>query len=341
MPAPVRRLGQRRRGRGDLGGLLAAADRDDDHLVRREAGRQDQALVVAVGHDHGADHPGGHAEGGGVRVGELAVLAGVLDVERPGEVRAQVVRRAGLQGPAVAHHGLDGERADRAREPLARRLLALDDRHGGQLADGAGVDLLQREHRLAHRVGLVGVRGVALLPEELGRAQEHPRAQLPADHVRPLVEQHRQVAVRADPLGHELADDRLGGRPDDQRLLQLLAAGVGDHRQLRREALHVLGLALQVALRDEQREVRVLVPGLLDPPVQVGLQQLPDPVPVRSDDHRALDRAAVYQFRLEYQFVVPGGEVFALRRHSAFVSSHTTRLVQRGVWGGRAAVVSA
>ena len=269
-----------------------------------------------------------------MREGEIAVLARVLDVERPGEVGPHVVRRAGLQGPAIAHHALDGERADRAGEPLARRLLTLDDRHGRHLAGGAGVDRVQREHGLPHGVGLVRVRGVALLPEELRRPQEHPRPQLPAHHVGPLVEQHGQLPVRADPFGHELADDRLGGGPDDQRLLQLLAPGVGDHGQLRREALNVFCLTLQVALRDEQREVRVLVTGLLDAPVQIGLDQLPKPVSVRADDHRALGRAAVHELRLEDQFVVPGGEVFALGRHSAFVSSHIHE-VRPVTWGAR------
>jgi hypothetical protein len=92
------------------------------------------------------------------------------------------------------------------------------------------------------------VGGVALLPEELARAQEDPRAQLPAHHVGPLVEQQRQVAVAAHPLGHELADHGLAGGAHHDRLGELLAAAVGDHGQLRREALDVLGLAAQVAL---------------------------------------------------------------------------------------------
>ena len=66
------------------------------------------------------------------------------------------------------------------------------------------------------------------------------------------------------------------GGPDDVGLLQLLAARVGDHRQLRGEALHVLGLLLQEALGDEQREVGVLVPGGLEHPVQHALDVLPD-----------------------------------------------------------------
>ena len=99
---------------------------------------------------------------------------------------------------------------------------------------------------------------MALLPEELGRAQEQAGAQLPAHDVGPLVQQQRQVAVALDPLGHVLADDRLAGGPHDDRLVELLAAGVGDDGQLGAEALDVLGLAPQVALGDEQREVGVL-----------------------------------------------------------------------------------
>ena len=67
------------------------------------------------------------------------------------------------------------------------------------------------------------------------------------------------------------ADDRLRGRPDDQRLFEFLAAGVGDDRELRRETLNMFGLTPQVALRDQQREVGVEVTGFLDPPVHVGL----------------------------------------------------------------------
>jgi hypothetical protein len=173
---------------------------------------------------------------------------------------------------------------------------------------------------------------VTLLPQELGGAQEHPRPHLPADHVRPLVEQQRQIPVRADPLGHHLADDRLRGRPDDQRLLELLAAGVGDDRQLRRETLDVLGLALQVARRDQQREVGVEVTGLLDAPVDVGLQQLPHPVSVGADYHCAPDRAAVDQLALEDDLVVPGGEVLALRGYSMFITRHLQRIGDYAFW---------
>ena len=74
--------------------------------------------------------------------------------------------------------------------------------------------------------------GVTFLPVEFQRAQEQARAHFPAHHVAPLVDQHRQVAVRLDPLGVHVADDGLGGRPHHQRLLQFLASANSDDRQL-------------------------------------------------------------------------------------------------------------
>ena len=112
--------------------------------------------------------------------------------------------------------------------------------HGEHVDHEVAVDVVEDLQRVGAGVGLGGVGGVALLPEELAGAQEDAGAQLPADHVGPLVEQQGQVAVAVDPLGHELADDRLAGGADDDRLVELLAAGVGDHGQLGAEALDVL-----------------------------------------------------------------------------------------------------
>ena len=50
---------------------------------------------------------------------------------------------------------------------------------------------------------------------------------------------------------------------------------VGDDRQLRREALDVLGLAAQVALGDEEREVGVLGAGGLDAGIELAPASAP------------------------------------------------------------------
>ncbi len=160
---------------------------------------------------------------------------------------------------------------------------------------------------------------MAFLPEELRGAQEHARAQLPANDVGPLVDQHRQVAPALDPLGEEVADDGLRRRADDVRLFQLLAAGDGDHRQLGREAFHVLGFLLQEALRDQQREIHVLVAGGLEAVVELALQHLPDGVAVGLDDHAALDDlGGLGHVALQDDVLVPGGEILLARSDGRF-----------------------
>jgi hypothetical protein len=78
--------------------------------------------------------------------------------------------------------------------------------------------------------------------------------------------------VGGDPLGHHLPDDGLRAGPHDQRFLKFLASGVGDDRELGGKTLDVLGLAAQIRLGDQQREVGVLVPGVLDAAVELGLK---------------------------------------------------------------------
>lgn len=200
-----------------------------------------------------------------------------------------------------------------------RVLMALGEALLGGLAAQYDVDAEHVRHEVAVHVrvdagGVVagvlvgGVGGVALLPEELARTEEHARAHLPADHVGPLVDQQRQVAVALDPLGEVVVDDRLGGGPDDDRLVQLLAAAVRDDRELGGEALDVLGFPRQVRLRDEQREVRVLGARVLDARVHLLLHPLPQAVAVRSDDHGAADRTVVGQLGLVDQILVPAGK---------------------------------
>ena len=156
------------------------------------------------------------------------------------------------------------------------------------------------------------MRRVAFLPEKLGRAQEGPRHLLPADDVRPLVDQHGQIAPRLNPLLVHHAEDRLGGGPDDQLFLELLGAAPGDPGDLRRKALDVLRLAHQQALGNEEREVRVHVARGLEPIVQLALDVFPDGVAVRPDHHAALDRRVVGQFRLADDVQIPAGEIGGL-----------------------------
>ena len=181
------------------------------------------------------------------------------------------------------------------------------------------------------------MRGVAFLPEEFSSSQEHARAHFPPHDVGPLVKQQRQIPVGGDPFGHHLADDGFRGRPDDERLFQFLAAGVGNDGEFGREALDVRCLAPEVRLRNQQREIGIVVPGVFDPAIQLSLEKFPDAVAIRSDDHRALDRTPVDQLRLGDKLVVPSRKILFLGRHSVITAWHAPRIPGWvGDWHGRA-----
>src|SRR5256886_6751313 len=241
-----------------------------------------------------------------------------------GEVLAEIVRRARLQRLVVLHQRLQRVGAQRTGEPLALRLQARDHGHRHPL-------LLERavhtEHlaRLRLGFGLGGVRGMSLLPQKLGGAEEQPGAKLPAHDVAPLVQEQRQIAVALNPLGEHRVDDRLGRGPYDEQLLEH-RRGVGHHRlsaslpgrletRVRHqrdflgEPLDVLGFLGEEAHRDEQREVGVLMARRLEQVVERALHQLPNAVAVRPDHHATAHRRVIRQLRLDDHVVVPLAEV--------------------------------
>ena len=89
---------------------------------------------------------------------------------------------------------------------------------------------------------------------------------------------------------------------------------VRDDRHLRGKALDVVGLLVQQALRDQQREVDVGVAGRLDAAVDAGLDRLPDRVAVGTDDHRPAGKRVLGQLGPFDHLLVPGGKVFGLLR---------------------------
>src|SRR5204862_6202574 len=134
---------------------------------------------------------------------------------------AEVMRSPHLEGHAVAHQALEGQRVDRAGESLRGRFLA------GQnwdrepvLSDRAVIAEDQRD--LVHGLLREGVEGVPLLPPELPTPQEQPRAHLPPDDAVPLVGQLGQVAMALDVALDEWPDDRLRRGPHREWLLELL-----------------------------------------------------------------------------------------------------------------------
>ena len=168
-------------------------DGHDHYLHRRDARRQHETVVVAMGHNQAADDARGETPRGLVGVLLLVVLVGEGDVELLGEALPEVVACAGLKRLLVVHHALYRIGVHSARELFLVGLVATDDGHGEVILAEVGVDLKLLKRLLAGFL-LGSVEGVSLLPEEFAAAQEGTSRLFPAQYGAPLVIQHRQIA---------------------------------------------------------------------------------------------------------------------------------------------------
>ena len=206
------------------------------------------------------------------------------------------------------HHALNGIGPLRAGELLLVGLHAPDHGHGQILLAEPGV-ALQLVLRLLNGLFGGGVEGVALLPQELPVAQEGAAGLLPAQHAAPLVVLHRQVPPGVDNVFKMVAEQGLGGGANGQFLLQLLRAAQGYPGALGGEALHMILLLLQEALRNEDGHIHILMARLLEHPVQDRLNVLPDGVAIGPVNEHALHAGIGDELRLLTHVGVPLGKV--------------------------------
>ena len=169
------------------------------------ARRQHEAVVVGVGHDQPADRGAWRRPRRSSRrarcvssvVWNSMLRAFEKFCPRKCDVPAWSALRSCIIASMQSVSTAPGKRS-------LRVFFALDHRHRHEALREVGVDV---EHPLGllHRLRRGRVRRVALLPEELGRAQEQPRAHLPAHDVGPLVDEQRQIAVALHPLRERIA----------------------------------------------------------------------------------------------------------------------------------------
>ena len=243
-------------------------------MGRRDARRQNKAVIIAVHHDHRADHPRAHAPTRRPAEFLFAFARLELNPARARKILSEKMRSAGLDRFAVLHHRFDRQASAPRRETFALRFLAGVNRNGEMIAHKGFVNV---EHllRFCARFGFGLVHGVAFLPEKLGRAQKQARPHFPAHDVGPLIDQDRQVAIGLHPFRVARADDRLGRRPNDERLSQRtrrfhfsigvhFQPAVRDDRAFFGEAFDVLRFFREITQRNEKREIGVLMPGGLE-----------------------------------------------------------------------------
>ena len=104
------------------------------------------------------------------------------------------MRRTGLQGLAVLHHGLDAESIEGPGETLVLRLVADHYRQGHVGTGEVGIDL-HHPLSLLHSFLSRSVGRVSLLPQELCGTEEKAGSHLPAHHIGPLIDQYGQIPV--------------------------------------------------------------------------------------------------------------------------------------------------
>ena len=208
----------------------------------------------------------------------------------------------------VLHHGLNGVGRLGPGELFLIGLAALYHGHsqGIPAEIGVAVQLL-----LSLGNGLLGglVDGVALLPPELTGSQEGTGGLFPPDDGAPLVIEHGQLPVALEHIVPVVAEHGLGGGPEGQALLQLLAAAVGDPGHLRGKALYQFPFLFQQALRDQHGHSHIHMAGFLKHSVHDALNIFPNGIAVGPKDHKALDGGVIHQLRFQANIGVPLGEV--------------------------------
>ena len=93
-------------------------DGDDDDMGGGDAGRENEAVVVAMGHDEGADEAGGRSPRSGPSIFLIAFDVAELDAARFGEILPEKVGGSRLERFSVLHHRFDGIGVDGAGESL-------------------------------------------------------------------------------------------------------------------------------------------------------------------------------------------------------------------------------
>ena len=228
------------------------------------------------------------------------------------------MRRAGLDGFAILDHRLDAKRLQGAGKALAFGLLAANHRYR-QVVASKGLVNAEHLHRFLPGLRFRLVRGVAFLPEELDRAKKQSRPQLPANDVRPLVEQNRQIAPGFYPSRIRRTNDRFGCRTNDKWFGK--RTGGNEFAVLRFQAvmrhdgaffgetLDVRGLLLEIAQRYEKREVGIAVAGGLEHSVQNRLHPLPQGIAPRFDDHTASNFGVFGEIGRPDDLLIPLGKI--------------------------------
>ena len=208
------------------------SNRNDDHLDRGDFGRENQSVIVPMGHNNRTDHACSRAPGSLERILEGVVTSRKGDIICTGEFIAEVMRCGTLKSFVVFHQALYRVGCFCTGKFFLLGFSAADYRNGQHFFKEVGIAI---ELLLSFSFCFLGgfMDGVTFLPPEFTGTKERSRSFLPADDRAPLIVQHWEFAVGMQDLRPVITEHSLRSRTESKSLFKLFAAAHSDPCYLR------------------------------------------------------------------------------------------------------------
>ena len=228
-----------------------------------------------------------------------------------------------LKRATILHHRFNAIRINCSWKTLAISLASLQNRHRHPSFCKVGVDL-EHFHRLFNRFFARRMSRVTFLPKKFCCPQKKSSTHFPANNIRPLIDQQRQITITLNPLCVCRADDCFRSWSNNQRFFQFACGNkfpIGSHlksvmrddRTFLCESIDMRRLFFQERYRNEKRKIGVAMPCLFEHSIQDALHIFPDRISPRLDDHAPTHGGIFCQIGCANHLLIPLGIIFRTR----------------------------
>ncbi|OPZ11773.1 MAG: hypothetical protein BWZ06_01645 [Bacteroidetes bacterium ADurb.BinA261] len=142
---------------------------------------------------------------------------------------------------------------------------------------------------------------MSFLPKKFGSTEEKTRTHFPANHIRPLVDKQRKIAIRLNPIFIGAPDNGFGSGTNHKFFFEFgfgidnYATAVGcifqtimsNHSTFFSKTFHMFGFATQIRFWNKKRKIGINMSGFFKHIVELSLHFFPNCITVRFDDHTA------------------------------------------------------
>ena len=225
---------------------------------------------------------------------KLIILICILNAKCSCKSIPKVVARSGLQCLTIVHQRLDRISCLSTCEFLFVCLTSLDNRNCKHVLAEIRIHI-QHLDRSCLCLFCCCMCGMAFLPQELSRAKEWSCLLLPTHNGTPLVIYLWKITVALDLFRIKITEQCLGCWSDTQALLQFIQSAMCDPCNLRCESFDMILLLLEQALRNKHWKVYILYAGCLETLIEILLDQFPDRVACRFENHTSLYACVITQ----------------------------------------------